>query len=191
MWRFGLAAAGFSTSGWSQLGRSISPSKNCSPCCCHVHAVMAWGDVAVDQGRPPSSIRVFLKVSKCDQFGRGVAVFVGATSHELCPVAALLGYVTARGDREGPFFLLQNGTPLIKARFISGVRQALIQAGIPYQNYSGHSFRIGAATAASQASLSDSTIQALGRWSSAAFLRYIHTPRSQLAQYSRAMVARH
>ena len=152
---------------------------------------LAWGDVAVDQGRPPSSIRVFLKVSKCDQFGRGVAVFVGATSDELCPVAALLGYVTARGDQEGPFFLLRDGTPLTKARFISGVRQALIQAGIPYQNYSGHSFRIGAATAASQAGLSDSTIQALGRWSSAAFLRYIRTPRSQLAQYSRAMVARH
>ena len=124
---------------------------------------------------------MFLKVSKCNQFGRGVAVFVGATSDELCPVSAILEYVTMRGDREGPFFLLHDGTPLTKSRFITGVHQALIQASIPYQTYSGHSL-IGAATVVSQAGLPDSTIQALGRWSSTAFLRYIRTPRSQLAQ---------
>ena len=46
---------------------------------------LVWGDVSVDQGRPPSSIRVFLKVSKCDQFGRGVAVFLGATTDVCVP----------------------------------------------------------------------------------------------------------
>ena len=148
---------------------------------------LAWGDVSVDQGRPPSSIRVFLKVSKCDQFGRGVAVFLGATTDELCPVAAILAFVSARGNREGPFFLCQDGAPLTKARFVARIREALVRAGVPEQHYSGHSFRIGAATAAAQAGLPDSTIQALGRWSSAAFLRYIRTPRDQLAQYTRAI----
>ena len=52
------------------------------------------------------------------------------------------------------------------------------------RHYSGHSFRIGAATAAAQAGLEDSTIQLLGRWSSGAFLRYIRMPREQLSLYS-------
>ena len=46
----------------------------------------------------------------------------------------------------------------------------MARAGIPTQNHSVH---IGAAMAAAQAGLQDLTIQALGRWSSTAFLRYI------------------
>ena len=45
--------------------------------------------------------------------------------------------------------------------------------GIPAVNYTGHSFRIGAATSASMARVPDLTMLMLGRWQSAAFLRYI------------------
>ena len=54
-------------------------------------------------------------------------------------------------------------------------------AGLDASLYSGHSFRIGAATSAAQAGIQDSIIQALGRWSSGAFLVYVRTQRSQLA----------
>ena len=148
-----------------------------------------WGDVAVDGGLPPSAVRIFLKVSKCDQFGQGVAVFVGTTANDLCPVAAILAYVAARGDRVGPFFRFRDDSPLTKARFVARIREALTQAGFAQRDYSGHSFRIGAASAAAQAGLPDSTIQALGRWSSAAFLSYIRTPRDQLAQFSRTIAS--
>ena len=150
-------------------------------------AHLAWGDVAVDEASPPSMVRVFLKRSKADQFGQGVAVFLGTSSNALCPVSAILAYVARRGDTPGVFFRFQSGSPLTKTRFVARVRSALLEVGIPYQNYSGHSFRIGAATAAAQAGLQDSTIQALGRWSSAAFLTYIRTPRDHLAQFSRTI----
>ena len=42
-------------------------------------AHLALGDVALDQACPPSMVRVFFKRSKTDQFGQGVAVFLGAT----------------------------------------------------------------------------------------------------------------
>ncbi|RXN33881.1 poly [Labeo rohita] len=43
-------------------------------------------------------------------------------------------------------------------------------------NFSSHSFRIGAATTAAQKGLSQQQIQALGRWSSEAFKSYIRHP---------------
>ena len=83
---------------------------------------LAWGNVACDSLQHPSSIWVYLKQSKCDQFGRGVAVFLGRTADTLCPVTAVIAYVTRRGDTSGSFFRFKNGTPLTKAQFVPRIR---------------------------------------------------------------------
>ena len=133
-------------------------------------------------------LRVFLKRSKTDQYGRGTEVFIGATDNDLCPVSAAQSYVAHRGVSAGAFFCSAGGVPLVKSRFVQLVRSALTRAGIPVSGYSGHSFRIGAATATAEAGIPDSVIQALGRWASPAFLRYVRTPREHLAQYSSPLV---
>ena len=146
---------------------------------------LAWGDVAIsDDNRV---LRVLLKRSKTDQFMRGVEVFIGATGNDLCPVDAVREYVARRGTSPGSFFRVAEGVPLTKTRFVELVRSALTRAGVPVDGYSGHSFRIGAATAASQAGIPDSVIQALGRWSSPAFLQYIRTPRERLSRFSHSI----
>ena len=143
---------------------------------------LAWGDVSISEdGR---MLRVFLKRSKTDQYGRGVEVFIGSTGDLLCPVDAVRVYAARRGSGEGAFFRTANGVPLSKPRFVEMVRSALTRAGIPTSGYSGHSFRIGAATAAAEAGIPDSTIQALGRWTSSAFMTYIRAPRETLARFS-------
>ena len=48
----------------------------------------------------------------------------------------------------------------------------------------GHSFRIGAATAAARRGIEDSVIKILGRWESAAYQQFVKIPRDQLACYS-------
>ena len=72
----------------------------------------------------------------------------------------------------------------IDKRFVSGVREALRKAGINQKQYAGHSFRIGAATTASQRGISESTIKMLGRWESSAYQLYVRTPRENLASIS-------
>ena len=122
-----------------------------------------------------------------DQYGRGVEVFIRRTGNLLCPVEAVRIYVERRGSAAGAFFCSAGGLPLSKSRFVEQVRSALARAGISTERYSGHSFRIGAATAAAEAGVLDSTIQALGRWTSSAFLTYIRTPRERLANWSSSM----
>lgn len=95
-------------------------------------------------------IRLKVKVSKCDQFGKGVNVFVGRTEDDLWPVVAVLNYIAQRGEQPGPFFCFSNHTPLSKACFITKVWEALMAARVDCSSYSGHSFRIGAATTVAQ-----------------------------------------
>ena len=148
---------------------------------------LAWGDVAVDNTDNPLILKVHLKVSKTDQLGKGVDVYVGKTNCPLCPVTATLHYMTVRGAAAGPFFILKNRTPLTKSTFTARIREALQALGFPEENFAGHSFRIGAATAAASAGIEDSVIRTMGRWSSSAFLAYIRTPREQLATFSRSL----
>ena len=112
--------------------------------------------------------------SKTDPFRQGVTLHIGAAEGALCPVAAVLTYMSARGGDPGPLFTWADGRFLTRDRFVAGVRAALTCAGNTATNYAGHSSRIGAATTASQRGIQDSLIQTLGRWQSSAYTCYIH-----------------
>ena len=145
---------------------------------------LAWGDVSMDNQAAPRMIQVHLKRSKCDQFGAGSDVVVGVTGTATRPVTAMVRYLEIRGSQAGPFFLDTSGRIVTKPWFVGRVRDILATIGIPAHQYAGHSFRIGAATTAALAGVKDSMIQTLGRWHSAAFLRYIRTPKERLAALS-------
>ena len=106
------------------------------------------GDVAVDDTKNPTLLRVTIKQSKTDPFRKGINLFVGRTYSGLCPVVALLDFLCVRGKKPGPLFLFEDGRPLTRARFADEVRRALSSAGIDQSQYCTHSFRIGAATTA-------------------------------------------
>ena len=147
-------------------------------------------DVSLDSTTNPTVVRIHLKKSKCDQFGKGVDVFIGQTHTAWCPVQAMVDYLRRRGPRQGHLFIWSDGTPLSKARFSKCVQGALAAAGIPdYERHMGHSFRIGAAMAASQAGIADSTIKTLGRWKSSAFVGYLRTYRKALSSVARQLAA--
>ena len=89
---------------------------------------LSWSDVAIDDCDEPTAIRIHLKQSKCDQFGRGVDVFVGRTGNEVCPVAAVLAYLAVRGSMAGPLFIDTQQQPLTKPRFVARIRSILEDA---------------------------------------------------------------
>lgn len=55
--------------------------------------------------------------------------------------------------------------------------------------YSGHSFRIGAASAAAAVGVPAYFIKMLGRWSSDAYHLYVRTPRETFASISQLIAA--
>ena len=149
---------------------------------------LSEGDVTVDRSVDPQVVRVHIKASKTDPFRKGVFVYLGKTGVDLCPVAAVSAYLAVRGWQKGPFFCFVSGVPLSRDALIRHVRVALRPSGVDVSLYSGHSFRIGAATTAAAVGMEDSLIKTLGRWESSAYLRYVKVSRSSLVAVSRHMV---
>ena len=149
---------------------------------------LTLGDISVDSRKCPSIVVVRLKGSKTDPFRQGVSVTVGRTGDMLCPVEAMLSFLSSRGgDVTNPLFVFKDGTPLTRSRFVGVVKEAVTKLGLPEGMYSGHSFRAGAATAAAKVGIEDSLIQTLGRWRSSAYLRYVRVPREELGCLSKRL----
>lgn len=96
--------------------------------------------------------------------------------NNFCPVQIILDYLSLRGSGPGPLFRLADGSPVSRTIFIDKLSMAIKYCGLDPSRYKGHSFRIGAASFAADAGMSDSQIRALGRWKSNAFHKYIRIP---------------
>ena len=125
------------------------------------------------------SMRVLLRKSKTDPFGKGVYVDIGSATSPYCPVRAMLAYLSTSRHLSlaDPLFVLSSGKPLTRAAVTDTVRCLLKAANVPsVEMYSGHSFRIGAATTAAVAGVPDSLIRTAGRWKSDSCLHYMRLP---------------
>ena len=68
---------------------------------------LCYSDIAVDNSSIPQVIRITIKQSKTDPFRKGVNLFLGRTSVDLCPVESLLNYLVVRGPKGWAFIYLQ------------------------------------------------------------------------------------
>ena len=132
--------------GFLRAGEVVVPSDSAFDPSIH----LTVKDISVDSHSSPSYIAVNIKASKTDPFRRGVTIYLGRTHNQICPVAATLRYMVERGLAEGPLFVFENGRLLTRERFVAAVRESLASAGVDTAKYSGHSFRIGAATTAAE-----------------------------------------
>lgn len=75
-------------------------------------------------------VHVSIIQSKTDPSRKGVNIFVGSTSTDLWPVAALLDYLKVRGSSQGPLLVFTDGCLLTRTRFVDCVRDALSKAEV-------------------------------------------------------------
>ena len=154
----------------------------------HPSTHMTVSDLQADSLVNPTCFKVHLKYSKTDPFRTGCDIYVGRGVGSVCPIMALGNYLSLRGSAPGPLFTFSAGRPLTRQQLSSSVQSILHAAGFS-GSYSGHSFRIGAATTAAARGVPDHLIKMLGRWSSDAYQIYIRTPVSAIFRVSNQLVA--
>ena len=74
---------------------------------------------------------------------------------------------------------------MTKDALTAETRQLLSHLGCQASDFAGHSYKIGAATAAASASLPPWLVKTLGRWSSDCFERYIQCPQTVTGSFIR------
>lgn len=120
------------------------------------------------------AVVINIRSSKTDQLAIGARRRLPAIAGPLCPVTAVSRYLASRigfhDDDDGAFFRI-GSAPLSPSRFCSMLR-ACIRPPLVSSDYSLHSFRIGAATAALAVGVDQAAIMQLGRWRSDAFSSY-------------------
>ena len=128
---------------------------------------------------------VRIKASKTDPFRTGCTIRVSAVPGMICPLSLMREYLRRHPTGAGPLFVWEEGHYLIRSDIVLILRRCF-----PGQiNLNTHSFRIGGASAAASAGVSDSHIQILGRWSSDAYRRYIHASDELVFRLGQALVS--
>jgi len=123
-----------------------------------------------------------IKAPKEDKKGRSVVVDVFPSRLDICPVAAFQKWAKLNPptDAGQPAFRWASGTPLTsrKLNYILKDRLTGYLEGAE-SFYTTHSFRTGAASMMGAPGYTDSEIQAMGKWTSAAFQNYVKLPRTK------------
>ena len=149
---------------------------------------MTVDDLQADSLVNSSCFKVHIECSKTDPFRVGCDIYVGRGVGSVCPITALGSYLSLHGSAPRPLFMFSDGRPLTQQQLLSSVQSILHGAGYS-GSYSGHSFRIGAATTAAARRVPDHLIKTFGRWSSNVYRIYIQTPVSSIVSVSSQLVA--
>lgn len=89
------------------------------------------------------------------------------------PAWAVQEWLVVRPSGPGPFLKHEDGSALSRFQFGSIFQKCLVAAGLSSQNYSSHSFRIGAAMEAARWGLDDRLVRQIIRWESGRFRLYV------------------
>lgn len=147
-------------------------------CSKHDKAVLQARDISFRRNKKGNLQDILLTIRRFKHQGSrpAVTLVITAQHNHYCPVRLLHRYFQLRGPKSGPLFVFKDRTPVSRTFFASYLRQCVTYVGLDGARYKGHSFRIGAATAAYSQGMSDARIKQMGRWQSSAFKKYIRIP---------------
>lgn len=172
---------GFLRCGEFTCGASFDPQVN-----------LCVSDIIQDK----NCILLHLKQSKTDPFRQGVHIKLFCNGTLICPKCQIMLYLQVRNSQvpvssnRDPLFVTIQGAALSRKTFLALLTQTFKAANLNSAHFTGHSFRIGAATSASATScIGDHMIKTLGRWNSDSYCRYIRTPLSAVQAAQVALAA--
>jgi len=121
---------------------------------------------------------VVIRFSKTDQVGNSTTIHIGDISDKtMCPLQAMRQFLQIRPVHDGALFIHFDKKPVTNYQVSKVLKLCLDSIGLNSQEFSPHSFRIGAATSAAMQGVPEETIKCFGRWSSNAVQTYIRPNR--------------
>ena len=163
------AAFLFAFFGFLRVGEFTAKSK-------HVVSPLRHSDVSLQVAPTGRVVVLNVRFSKTDQYGRGCFITIPECSQgdfALCPVRAAAQFLSVLRPHCSSFFSHFNGDPVTRSQFTAVLQRSLDFVSLGDMRFSSHSFRIGAATSAAMSGIPEADIQAMGRWKSNAYSRYI------------------
>ncbi len=131
----------------------------------------------ISLGADGEQVTFSLQDSKGDRTQKGVTITLDPIpQHPLCPVRAMKQYLSVRPPGPESAFIHMDHTALTRYQFQAVLKKTLAHSGHPTDDYSSHSFRIGAATSAAMNGVKQELIMQLGRWGSDSFRSYVRIP---------------
>ena len=120
-----------------------------------------------------SRIKLLVRYSKTDQYGKSVTLDIPANALPSCPVLSMQTYLASRPQSENDsLFIHLNSKSLTKYQF-----KAMLQKAVSFcqvgKHVRPHSFRIGGATYLASLGTEEQKIMIMGRWKSSAYSKYI------------------
>ena len=110
-------------------------------------------------------LKVLVRRSKSDQWGRGTIVSVGCSGDSSCLVSSMKRYLECcLAPSSSPYFIWEDGSPLTARKFRLQLWVYFGKLGLDPNQFNTHSFRIGAATTAAKVGISSGVIKQLGCW---------------------------
>lgn len=117
------------------------------------------------------ALRIRIRRSKTDLFGRDEWVPLHGVSGLACPVQAVGDYLALCPPCLN-FLVHEDGAAVSRYQFQAVFKHCWQEAGVRACEFGTHSFHIGAATEASRAGLSNAEVQRIGRWRSSCSAGY-------------------
>ena len=121
--------------------------------------------------------------SKADQKAQRKPLLIESSASPACPVKLLQSLIRARKAQgatdEDLLFIGAAGRPLTTSAVSSVIRRMAEAHGLDPKSFSGHSLRIGGASAALAGGLTVDQVKAVGGWKSAAVNQYLESPKKK------------
>ena len=140
----------------------------------------------------PSYVSIFLANSKSDRALRGVSIKLFRSHSSICPFELLQDVWAQAPIQSAGAPLLQcdeRGGPLTYRTLLHFIKSQLAAFGLDAAAFGAPSLRIGGATQLGCSNFSPTQIQAMGRWSSDCYRRYLRFPDGFFQSVSSALGA--